>query len=103
MEKIIKGTQIKINVHMEAFEGVHFADVPFTCTVITRGKRVKMDKSELIQVDADNYVALLDTAKLGLEDITLMIEAEFDDSDFGSGIRKEVCMVETGLFIVPWK
>lgn len=95
MEPIFR--ELKINVHADPIEGLHMADYDFECYFYTYpNKAVKFKKSEMIQVDNDNYLAAItsDMVKtIGQGVLKLRFVAYIPDDDFSDGFRTEV--VET--------
>lgn len=97
-----KGTELKINVHIEPIGGVHLSECEFKCTFyIYSNKKVEIDKSEMLKVDDDNYICLVDTGKLGAGVINMTAVVEVPDGDFYDGYRKEVQTVCTGIIVLP--
>lgn len=95
-----KGTELKINVHVKPIGSIHISQCDFTCTFFASSNRsVVVPKDEMIKVDDDNYIALVDTGKIGLGKIKMKIEVQVPDSDFPDGYRKEVANVCTGITI----
>lgn len=100
MQTAIKGTEVKVNVHVEPIDGLHMADYDFTCRFYTyANKFVDLAKDELIQTDADNYVAVIDTALLSQGTLRLKLTAQLPDVDCADDFRQEVADVDTGVII----
>lgn len=53
----------------------------------------------MIKADDDNYVACVDSTKLGIGKIMCRVTAYIPDADFEDGLRKEVETVETNVTI----
>ena len=97
----ISGTELKINVHIDPLGDLHMQDYDFECTFyIFPKKSVKVNKSEMVKVDEDNYLALVDTTGLGVGRLHLTLIAQLPDTDFGGAIRREIACVDTGIDIV---
>lgn len=95
-----KGTELKLNVHVEPIGEVHLSDCDFSCTFFIYSNRpMVIHKSEMIKDDDDNYLALVDTEKLGTGTIKMKIEVQVPDAHFPDGFRKEVANVCTGITI----
>ena len=96
-----EGSEVKINVHVEPIDGkVHLSECEFKCEFyVNANKSVTLEKKDMIQVDDDNYIALVDTAKTGYGKIKMMIECEVPDGDFPDHLRKEVDTVCTDVTI----
>jgi hypothetical protein len=66
-EEIPIGSEFKLNVHMDPVDGKHLGDddVDFTCSFYAK-EEVILEKSQMIEVDENNYVAPLNSEALGL-------------------------------------
>ena len=53
----------------------------------------------MIYVDDDNYMACIDSSKLGVGEIKVRITAQVPDKDFDDGYRQEVVTATTGIII----
>ncbi|WP_296122606.1 hypothetical protein [uncultured Bacteroides sp.] len=94
------GTELKINVHVEPIDGFHMSDYDFTCRFYIYANRyVELGKSEMIRMDDDNYIACIDSSKLGTGNIMMRIMAYIPDADFSDGFRTEVETVDTMVII----
>lgn len=95
------GTEFKINVHVEPIDGLHMDDYGFTCRfyVMYTGKYVEVAKEQMIRIDPDNYMAVVDSRRLGKGSVTLRITALIPDPDFPDLLRTEVEAVPTGITI----
>lgn len=94
------GTELKINVNICQIDGYHMSDFDFTCRFFVHPDRyVDLKKEEMIRIDDDNYVACIDSRKVGIGLLMLSIVAEIPDSDF-QGTRKEVVTVNTYVTII---
>lgn len=66
MSRTVEGSQIKLNIHLQLPGGLTMDDVDFTCRFFVKPSRfVSLSKPEMKRIDANNYVALVDTAKTG--------------------------------------
>mgnify|MGYP006967262175 CR=1 FL=1 len=94
------GTEFKINVHVEPIDGMHMSGYDFECEFYCyRNKTIKVSKRDMVMVDEDNYVALVDSAKIGAGKVNLLFTAYIPDDDFSDMLRTEVAYVETGITI----
>lgn len=94
------GTELKINLHCEPLDGLHMADYDFRADFYIYANRVEtVRKDGMIQADPDNYVALVDTAKLGTGEVWVRLTAEIPDNDFPDGLRTEVVNMSTGITV----
>ena len=98
----VLGTELKINVHVEPIDGLHMSDYDFTCTFfVYKNKSVVVNKKDFTRVDDDNYIAKVDSVKVGAGQLKMKFEADIPDSDMDDGFRKEVELVDLGVTIVP--
>ena len=92
--------EFKLNVNMAPIGDYHMEAVDFTCTFYTNNlRKVVLDKSDMIQIDANNYVAPLKSEDLGRGSVTVVYTADIPDDDFDDHLRKEVVVIRTGLRI----
>lgn len=96
------GTELKINVHIEPLGGLHMSDYDFSAKFYTRAvKSVVVHKEDMIQVDADNYIALVDTSNMTTGVVMMVVTAQIPDADFPDGLRTETTMpINTNISIV---
>mgnify|MGYP001629197295 FL=1 len=95
------GTDLKINVSIDRLDGYKMSDIDFTCDFyVYTNRRVTMTKEQMVKADDDNYVALVDSSKLGTGTIRCRVTAHIPDADFDDGIRTEIEEVNTGITIV---
>lgn len=64
-DTIISGSEFKLNISMDPDGDYHMEDVDFFCLFTAGGKCVTLTKSDMIRVDANNYVAPLDSKAFG--------------------------------------
>ena len=97
----ISGTEIKLNVHIDPLGNLHMDDYYFECKFYIFPKKfIIVKKADMVKVDADNYLAMVDTTDLGIGKLHMMVTAEIPDSDFGDGTRREIACVNTEIEIV---
>lgn len=98
---VCQGTDLKINVHMEPVDGYRMQDIDFTvCFFCHTNRYVQLAKEELTAVDEDNYIACVDSRKLGLGMVYMEFAAEIPDTDFQTAVRREVVTIPTGIRIL---
>ena len=89
-----KVRELKINVHAEPISGLHLSDYDFECLFYVHPNRVvSIPKTDMTQVDEDNYTALITTEigrKLGIGHVKMQIVACIPDGDFPDELRTEV-------------
>jgi hypothetical protein len=78
------------------------SDYDFTAKFYTKAvKTVVVHKQDMIQVDEDNYIALVDTKTMTAGIIQMVVQAEIPDADFPDGLRTETTMpINTNISIV---
>ena len=94
------GTELKINVQLDRLDGYRMSDIDFFCDFyVYTNRKVVLKKEEMIKADDDNYVACVDSAKLGVGKVMCRVTAYIPDADFEEGIRKEVETADTNITI----
>lgn len=94
------GTELKINVRLDRLDGYRMSDLDFTCEFfVYNTSKVTVKKEQMIKADDDNYVACIDTSKLGSGQIKCRVTVYIPDADFADGLRKEIETVSTGITI----
>lgn len=94
------GTELKLNISAELDNNLHLADVDFSATFYTAmgvGKSLTVEKKDMLKVDEDNYIAVVDTKKVGTGEYWMKLSAELPDEDCEDGFRSEVVKVPTGV------
>lgn len=82
------GTQFVINVRMEPMDNVHMANVEFKAKFyVYQNKVLELDKSDMLQVDEDNYLAFVDSAKVGKGQIKYRLFVNVPDENWEGGHR----------------
>lgn len=96
------GTELKINVHAEPIDGMHMSEYDFECVFfVYKNRPLVVRKDEMTKVDEDNYIAKVDSAKVGVGNLLMKFVAEIPDSDMNDGLRKEVELVDLNIQIIP--
>ena len=90
---------------MDVIDSYHMGDVNFFCTFNAGGKVVLLTKEDMIEVDADNYLALLDSNDFNKGVMCIRYEADIPDSHFitvgnADGKRHEIVEIKTKIKIV---
>ena len=95
------GTELKINVTAEPVDGYRLADYDFTCTFfVYKNKSVVVRKMDMTKVDENNYIACVDSSKVGTGSLKMKFEAQIPDSDMNDGLRTEVTLVDLDIPII---
>ena len=98
--KPIVGTEFKILVRVEPIDGVHMEDMEFVCEFYTRLESpFSVKKEEMIKVDADGYIACVDTEGMKPGTLRCRITVDIPDKDFDDQYRREIVDVEIGVKI----
>ena len=95
------GTELKINVHVDPIDGMHMSDYDFECVFfVYKNRPLVIKKNEMTKVDEDNYIAKVDTEKVGVGSLKMKFIAEIPDSDMNDGFRREVELVDLNIPII---
>lgn len=101
MENVCIGTELKINLSLGNIGETHMEDMDFFAEFFVYSSRArKIEKADMIQVDADNYIALVDSTSLGTGNVRVRVTAYVPDTDFDDGLRTEIVTADTGITLV---
>lgn len=97
------GTTLKINVNFEVANRT-MDDCDFWCTFYIENngchnKPEEIRKGDMIRVDENNYVAVVDSKKLGVGAVKCKLRVNVPDADCPNGYRTEVVRLSTGVTI----
>lgn len=96
----LRGTQKKINIHIESINDLTMDDYDFTIKVYTRlPEYIIVTKDEMMRIDSENYVALIDTSTLYSGELKVEITVNIPDADFPDGYRKEISKIITNHMV----
>lgn len=99
-DTIFIGTELKLNIHIEPIGDVTMDDYNFDVEVYCSPVRpIKVNKSDALRIDSDNYVVLVDTNVVGAGDLKCKVIAYIPDDDFPDTLRTEVVCIDTGIDI----
>jgi hypothetical protein len=92
MEQIGLGTELKINVHIEPIGDLHMSDYDFSVRFYTKSgsPTISTTKNEMVEVDTDNYIALVDTSGMTAGVVQMVVKALIPDADSADLYRTEV-------------
>lgn len=94
------GTQLKINIHIDNIDNYSMNDMDFECEFyISPNKFITVYKKDMIKVDNENFIAIVDSEKLGIGKLMVKVTAYVPDGDFEDGFRKEVARTYTNVTI----
>lgn len=97
------GTVLKIAVTADIGNSQHLSSVDFSCFFHVAGrekKGVQVDKVDMIMVDEDTYIAVIDTAVIGVGNYYCCLTAFVPDDNIEGGLRKEVVRFPTYINVV---
>jgi hypothetical protein len=93
-----EGTDLKINVHIETVSGLTMDRYNFECLFYTSSliKSIRVKKENMVRIDSQNYIAVVDSSKIGYGRLNMKITAYIPDQSiyYRDGIRKEVKLIE---------
>lgn len=98
-DTIIRGSEFKLNISMDVIDSYHMGDVNFFCTFNAGGKVVLLTKEDMIEVDADNYLAPLDSNDFNKGVMCIRYEADIPDEAFADGFRHVKIDIPTKITI----
>jgi hypothetical protein len=101
MKAPVIGTGIKLNVNIAPIGDYHMSDYDFECLFFTssRADGIVVTKAEMTAVDNDNYLAVLDSSKLGSGRVYCLVTAMIPDGSFEGGYRVEKAEISTNEVI----
>jgi hypothetical protein len=95
------GTELKLNVNADLGNGLHLSDVDFTARFYSSfGKSITIDKKDMKKLDDDNYIAVVDSKKVGTGEYWMKLTAQIPDEDCEDGYRTEVVTVSAGVKLI---
>ncbi len=103
MQKVIIGTELKLNVSIDKIGSFTMSNYEFEVEIMSTGmsrKSVVISKSESVKIDDNNYVVCFDTKDLGQGRIKCRVTAHLPDADFKDGYRTEVAEVNTDIELI---
>ena len=118
--KIYLGTDIKYNIHIDPIDSLTMSEYDFEAEFMCVKNTLRISKSQMKKVDDNNYIARVESAKLGVGEVKLKVTAYIpdafilgdeveplgdDDSSRSTSptialTRKEVVMLNTETIIV---
>jgi hypothetical protein len=101
MAKIFWGTEVKLNISIDAIGELTMDDYDFEVTITAQWPKNKIviKKDQAIRIDENNYVITLDTTDVGTGNVSCKIVAYLPDDDFEDGFRTEVVVVNPNITI----
>lgn len=92
------GTIYKLNIHIEGLP-TNMDDVDFSARFYCFKDSIEIPKKDMIRIDENNYVAVVDSNKIGRGEIKMQITVQILDADIEDGIRTEVYTLNTNITI----
>lgn len=105
LEFIPLGSEFKMGIHLcpivqDGVETLYLEDIDFDCVFSANPiKKIVLNKSQLIKVDKENYVATLDSKKLGEGVVRCMLRTEIPDAHFMGGRMKKWIELFSNVYI----
>lgn len=101
-ENVGIGTWLKMNVHNKPIGNLTMDDYDFEVEAYIRNGRgsVVIKKSEAIRVDENNYMVIVDTAKVGVGQLWMATTSYLPDGDVPGRIRPDVSIAQTTVNII---
>jgi hypothetical protein len=94
------GTEYKINVGMRPVGDIHLENCDFYAEFYTFPlKKVRIAKVDMMRVNADNYLAVVDSAKTGAGELHARVVVYLPDADMPDGKRTEVVNLDTDIVV----
>lgn len=99
--KTVVGTELKFAVALTLPGGLTMDEVDFTAEFyIYPNRSVAVPKAEMARQDADTYVAVVDSSRLGYGgEVKCQVAVQIPDSACADGFRAEIVKIHTGEHI----
>ena len=88
--KTVVGTELKFAVALTLPGGLTMDEVDFRCKFWTYRKELTVEKKEMIRLDENNYMAVVDSSRLGRGTIKVQTTVLVPDTDVDGGVRTEI-------------
>lgn len=97
---VVYGTDAKILFSVDMPDGLTLHDVNFTVTIKGAKEEQVVEKVDCIYITDNSYVVLADTKKLGVGNYMLAVAMEIPDTDYDSGIRREIVNINPHISVI---
>lgn len=95
---IYKPSEEEVNIHLYPIDGYTMDEYDFTCEIFCSSTRKQiLSKSDLRRVDENNYVAIVETAKIGVGKVKIRVLARVPNDNFDDGYRDVVTYLNPKL------
>lgn len=96
----IVGTEFKVLIEIEPVDNVHMEQMEFQASFYTRIQNpLLIKKEDMLRVNADSYIALVDTTGMSAGALRNRMVVNIPDKDFGDDYRREIVDVGAGTRI----
>lgn len=99
-EEIYKPLTPKLNIHLDPISGQKMASLDFKAVVYTPTKYYVLDKSEMAQIDDENYSLIVDPTRLDYGAVMVDVIVDVPDDSAPGNIRHEGITFKTEFYIV---
>lgn len=97
----VVGTELKMNIAIEPIGDLHMEDYDFFAEFYTRSTSIiRIEKEQMVRLDADNYIAVVDTDTTGTGSLKCKLTAFVPDPDCVDGFRTEIVRLDAGVVII---
>lgn len=91
------GTIYKVNIHLEGLP-TNMDDVDFTAEFYCT-RSITILKKDMVRIDENNYIAVIDSKKIGKGSIKMRITVNIPDADIPDGIRTEIYTEDLNIIV----
>lgn len=85
----------EVNISLYPIDGYTMDEYDFTCEIFCSSMRKQiLSKSDLRRVDENNYVAIVETAKIGAGKVKIRVLARVPNANFDDGFRDVVTYLD---------
>ena len=97
---IFFGSDIKLKINVDFGENVNMDETDFDVKLISGSKSIVLEKSQLIKVDSNNYIACVKSPDTSRGSIRVEVRFKLVDTDFSDNIQNVVSVCEPGIKII---
>lgn len=99
-EEIYKPLTPKLNIHLNPISGQKMASLDFKAVVYTPTMHYVVDKSDMAQIDEENFSLIVDPARLDYGAVSVDVIVDVPDDSAPGNIRPEGITFKTNIYIV---